>query len=72
MVLESDGLNASELCSYRCERDLYTDQAELWPQAGHDANEKAVPTLNEQMDLENFCPYLRPVGDQSLPEGAVA
>jgi transposase-like protein len=45
VVLETAGLNATELSPYCRERGLYPEQVERWRQASQDANEKPVLTL---------------------------
>jgi transposase len=45
VVLETAGLNATELSAYCRERGLYPEQVERWRQASQDANEKPVLTL---------------------------
>ena len=45
VVLETAGLNATELSAYCRERGLYPEQVDRWRQAAQDANEKAVLTL---------------------------
>ena len=52
VVLETAGLNATELSAYCRERGLYPEQVERWRQASQDANEKPVLTLTEQKDLD--------------------
>ena len=42
VVLETAGLNATELSAYCRERGLYPEQVERWRQASQDANEKPV------------------------------
>jgi transposase-like protein len=54
VVLETAGLNATELSAYCRERGLYPEQVERWRQASQDANEKPVLTLKEQKDLERL------------------
>ena len=54
VVLESAGLNATELNAYCRERGLYPEQVERWQQASQDANEKPVLTLKEQRELEKL------------------
>jgi len=54
VVLETAGLNATELCAYSRERGLYPWQVERWRQASQDANEKPVLTLKEQKELEKL------------------
>ena len=51
MVLESSGLNATELSAYCRERGLLPEQVELWRQATQDANAKPVLTMAEQQEL---------------------
>ena len=48
VVLESSGLNATELSAYCREESMYQDQVERWRQAAKDGNEKPVLTLKEQ------------------------
>ena len=47
IVLETAGLNATELTAYFRERGLYPEHVERWRQAAQDANEKPVLTLQE-------------------------
>jgi transposase len=54
VVLETAGLNATELSAYFRERSLYPEQVERWRQASQDANEKPVLTLKEQKELERL------------------
>jgi len=54
VVLETAGLNATELSAYCRERGLYPEQVERWRQASQDANEKPVVTLKEQKELERL------------------
>ena len=54
VVLETAGLNATELSAYCRERGLYPQQVERWRQASQDANEKPVLTLQEQKELERL------------------
>ena len=54
VVLETAGLNATELSAYCRERGLYPEQVERWRQASQDANEKPVLTLNEQKEVERL------------------
>ena len=54
VVLETAGLNATELSAYCRERGLYPEQVERWRQASKDANEKPVLTLKEQKELERL------------------
>jgi len=55
VVLETAGLNATEVSAYCRERGLYPEQVERWRQASQDANEKPVLTLKEQKELERLC-----------------
>ncbi len=52
VVLETAGLNSTQLISYRRERDLDPEHVERWRQAYQDANDKQVRTLKEQKELE--------------------
>ena len=45
VVLETAGLNATELSAYSGEWGLYLEQVERWCQASQDANEKPVLAL---------------------------
>ena len=54
VVLETAGLNATELSAYCRERGLNPEQVERWRQASQDANEKLVLTLKEQKELERL------------------
>ena len=54
VVLETAGLNATELSAYCRERGLYPLQVERWQQASQDANEKPVLTLKVQKELERL------------------
>ena len=54
VVLETAGLNATELSAYCRERGLFPEQVERWRQASQDANEKPVLTLKEQNELERL------------------
>ena len=45
VMLETPGLNATELSAYCRERGLFPEQVERWRQASQDANEKPVLTL---------------------------
>ena len=54
VVLETAGLNATELSAYCRERGLYPEQVDRWRQASQDANEKPVLTLTEQKELERL------------------
>ena len=45
VVIETAGLNATELSAYCRERGLYLEQVERWRQAAQDANEKPDLTL---------------------------
>ncbi len=54
VVLETAGLNATELSAYYRKRGLYPEQVERWRQASQNANEKPVLTLKEQKELEQL------------------
>jgi transposase len=51
VMLETAGLNATELSAYCQKRGLYTEQVGRWRQASQDANEKPVLTLRKQKEL---------------------
>ena len=52
VVLETAGLNATELSAYCRERGLFPEQVSRWRQAAQDANAKSVLSMAEQKDLE--------------------
>ena len=54
VLLESAGLNATELSAYCRERGLFPEQVDRWRQTAQDANANAnaVLTMAEQRDLE--------------------
>jgi len=54
VVLETAGLNATELSGYGRERGLFPQKVERWRQASQDANDKPVLTLKEQKELEKL------------------
>ena len=54
VVLETAGLNATELRAYCRQKGLYPEQVDRWRQAAHDANEKPVLTIKEQKELEKL------------------
>jgi transposase len=45
VVVETAGLNATELSAYCRERGLFPERVERWKQASKDANDKPVLTL---------------------------
>jgi transposase-like protein len=52
VVLESAGLNATELGGYCRERGLFPEQVGRWRQAAQDANAQPLLTMADQKDLE--------------------
>ena len=52
VVLETAGLNTTELSAYCRERGLYPEQVDRWRQAAQDANAQPLLTMAEQKDLE--------------------
>jgi transposase-like protein len=52
VVLETAGLNDTELGAYCRERGLYPEQVDCWRHAAQDANAKPMLTMAEQKDLE--------------------
>lgn len=52
VVLESSGLNATELGAFCRERGLYPEQVDRWRQAAQDANAISMLTMADQKDLE--------------------
>ncbi len=54
VVLETAGLNDTELGAYCRERGLFPEQVSRWRQAATDANAKPVLTVAEQKNLEKL------------------
>ncbi|QPN60874.1 hypothetical protein H8F24_05850 [Synechococcus sp. CBW1002] len=54
VVLETAGLNATELSAYCRERGLFPEQVSRWRQTAQDANAKPVLTMAEQKELERL------------------
>ena len=54
MVLETAGLNATELSAYCRQRGSYPEQVERWREVSQDANEKPVLTLKDQKEFERL------------------
>jgi transposase-like protein len=52
VVLETAGLNATELGAYCREPGLFPEQMDRWRQAAQDANAQPLLTMAEQKDLE--------------------
>jgi len=52
MVLETAGLNATELAAYCRERGLFAEQVDRWRQAAQDSNAQPLLTTAEQKDIE--------------------
>jgi len=52
VVLETAGLNATELGGYCRERGLYPDQVDRWRKAAQDANAQPFLTMADQKDLQ--------------------
>ena len=52
VVMETAGLNATELGGYCRERGLFPEQVDRWRQAAQDANAQPLLTMAEQKDLE--------------------
>ena len=52
VVLETAGLNSTELAAYCRERGLFPEQVDRWRQAAQDANAQPLLTMAEQKDLE--------------------
>jgi hypothetical protein len=53
-VLQTAGLNATELSTYCLERGLYLEQVERLRKASQDANDKPVLTMKGQKNLERL------------------
>ena len=54
VVLETAGLNATELSAFCREHGLFPEQVSRWRQAAQDANAKPVLTMAEQKELERL------------------
>jgi transposase-like protein len=54
VVLETAGLNATELSAYCRERGLFPEHVSRWRQAPQDANAQPVLTMAEQKELERL------------------
>jgi transposase-like protein len=52
VVLETAGLNSTELAAYCRERGLFPEQVDRWRHAAQDANAQPLLTMAEQKDLE--------------------
>jgi transposase-like protein len=52
VVLETAGLNATELGGYCRERGLFSEQVDRWRQAAQDANAQPLLTMADQKDLQ--------------------
>ena len=52
VVLETAGLNATELGGYCRERGLYPEQVDRWRKAAQDANAQPFLTMADQKDLQ--------------------
>jgi len=52
VVLETAGLNSTDLGAYCRERGLFPEQVVRWRQAAQDANAQPLLTMAEQKDLE--------------------
>nr|WP_231596959.1 helix-turn-helix domain-containing protein [Synechococcus sp. CBW1004] len=52
VVLETAGLNGTELAAYCRARGLFPEQVDRWRQAAEDANAQPLLTMAEQKDLE--------------------
>ena len=53
MVLETAGLNATELSAFCRERGLFPELMESWRQSCQEANQKPVLTLTERKNLDS-------------------
>jgi transposase-like protein len=52
VVLETAGLNSTELGAYCRERGLFPEQVDRWRQVAQDSNAQPLLTMAEQKDLE--------------------
>ena len=80
VVMETAGLNSTELSVYCRERSLFPDQVERWRQAGQDANAKPVLRMAERGGTSADPAHLQPAGvrlattgtDRASPGGSEA
>jgi transposase len=54
VVMETPGLNATELSAFCRERGVFPEQVDRLRQVAQDANEHPVFTFKEQMELEKL------------------
>jgi transposase-like protein len=52
VVLETAGLNATELSAYCRERGLFPEQVDRWRKAAQDANAQPLLTMDDQKNLQ--------------------
>jgi hypothetical protein len=52
VVVESAGINATELGGYSRGRGLFPEQVDRWRQAGQDANAQPLLSMADQKDLQ--------------------
>ena len=52
LVLETAGLNATELSAYCRERGLFPEQVDRWRKAAQDANAQPLLTMDDQKNLQ--------------------
>jgi transposase-like protein len=52
LVLETAGLNATELSAYCRERGLFPEQVDRWRKAAEDANAQPLLTMDDQKNLQ--------------------
>ncbi len=68
MVLETDGLNATELSAYCRERGLFPEQVERWRRPSQNANE--IPVLTLKAGGAGTAPRQGSKGNQAAEVGA--
>jgi transposase-like protein len=51
VVLQTGGLNGTQLAAYCRERGLYPQQVARWRQAAQDANNPSAPTMQDHREL---------------------
>ena len=53
-MLETAGLNATELSAYCSERGLFPQQVDRWRKAAEDANAQSLLTIDDQKNLQKL------------------
>lgn len=69
VVMETAGLDATELGGSCRQRSLFPEQVDRWRQAATDASAKPVLPMAEQKDLEKPRQPAGPAGNQAAAAG---